>query len=137
MNLCLRLDQLSERRTNMNSNYKLCTLTLAVALASLGSQARADIVVLAQHSGITAGARSDSSDTLTSWSGSVSETYPIQNAQASLNSTIGPNSLALGGTSYASTDDRHFLANALETASASTQIQFTVSTTATYHLASS
>ncbi|MFI5385896.1 MAG: hypothetical protein ACHQ50_07225 [Fimbriimonadales bacterium] len=126
----------------MKFNYKLSALSVALALACLGAKAQADIVVLRQHNFIQAvgGApQSDSSDSLTSWNGSVSSSNTQgsykYHATASLSSTIAANSVTLLSSTYASlTLPPDVPPSRPATATATTQLQFTVSATRTYQL---
>ena len=127
---------------NLKYNSRLLVLPafVTLALTCLGAQAQADIVVLQQHNYIEANLgylQSDSSDSLTSWSGRVSlraQGMFARSARASLRSTIAAHSLKLNSSTAASAKPVD-LPPAPSFAIATTQLQFTVSATRTYHLA--
>jgi hypothetical protein len=110
------------------------------ALACLGAQAQADVVVLRQHNSIYAiagpyfNSASDSSDVLTSWKGIVSKTLGSHSASATLSSTIAAGSLTLDSSTNAKAPPRNPYDPFVAFATATTQLQFTVSATRTYHV---
>ena len=111
---------------------------VTLALTCLGAQAQADIVVLKQHNfiqavaGLYSNGVSKASDSLNSWTGSLSQIQGSHTASSTLSSTIATNKVTLDSLTHAKAPPRDYYDPFVAIAEATTQLQFTVSATRTY-----
>jgi len=117
--------------------FALPTL-VTLALTCLGTRAQADIVVLKQHNFIQViagpyfNAASETSDSLNSWTGSLSQILGSHTAGSTLTSTIAADKVTLDSLTHAKAPPRDYYDPFVAIAEATTQLQFTVSATRTY-----